>query len=525
MENLLELQNLEKMHEDGRLEVKSARGGIPESLWETYSAFANTDGGSIVLGARERTDHKIEIVGVHDAFKLKTDLWNLLNNRQKVSVNLLTDGLLRIEKIEGKDVIVMDVPRADRTSRPVYCGMDPRSGSYRRNGEGDYHCTLEEVSAMFRDAALVPQDAKVLQEMDLSVFCQETIRGYRQMFKDTHAGHVWNVLNDEIFLRRIGAVGLSEDGGYHPTAAGLLIFGYEYEILREFPQYFLDYQENRQVASTRWTDRIVSSSGDWSGNVFDFVSKVIPKLTSGLKVPFVLKGSQRVDDTPVHKIIREALTNACVHADFYGRRGLVVTKGKDGFTFANPGRMRVAKEVAMEGGVSDPRNGIMLKIFSMVNLGERAGSGLCSICNVWEKVFHTAAEIMEAEDVDRVILKLCNGGNEQDVDAMLGLYETKDELNVVGDSGKYVSGYTVADADKLSIKSQIIDKLSINAGNVDKLCEILLYLRQNPHSSTASVAQTLGVSVSSAKIYLRRLVDAGLIVPHGANKNRTYSLV
>ncbi len=389
MDREFNILDLEKMREGGRLEVKTARGGLPESLWETYSAFANTDGGCIVLGAKERTDHAIEVVGLEDAFKLKTDLWNLLNNRQKVSVNLLTDGLLRIESIEGKDVIVMDVPRADRTSRPVYCGMDPRSGSYRRNGEGDYHCTLEEVSAMFRDAALVPQDAKVLQEMDLSVFCQETVRAYRQMFKDSHTGHVWNVLDDEIFLRRIGAVGLSEDGTYHPTAAGLLIFGYEYEILREFPQYFLDYQENRQISSTRWTDRIVSSSGDWSGNVFDFVSKVIPKLTSDLKVPFVLKGSQRVDDTPVHKIIREALTNACVHADFYGRRGLVVTKSKDGFTFANPGRMRVAKEVAVEGGVSDPRNGVMLKIFSMVNFGERAGSGLCSICNVWERVFHT----------------------------------------------------------------------------------------------------------------------------------------
>lgn len=56
------------------------------------------------------------------------------------------------------------------------------------------------------------------------------------------------------------------------------------------------------------------------------------------------------------------------------------------------------------------------------------------------------------------------------------------------------------------------------------MCDICLYLKQNPYSSTASVAEVLGVSVSSAKIYLRRLVEAGLIVPNGANKNRTYSL-
>ena len=79
-----------------------------------------------MLGAKEREDHSIEIVGLKDAFRLRADLWNTLNNRQKVSVNLLTDKLLRIENVEGKDIIVMDVPRADRTSRPVYCGIDPR---------------------------------------------------------------------------------------------------------------------------------------------------------------------------------------------------------------------------------------------------------------------------------------------------------------------------------------------------------------------------------------------------------------
>ena len=104
--------------------------------------------------------------------------------------------------------------------------------------------------------------------------------------------------------------------------------------------------------------------------------------------------------------------------------------------------------------------------------------------------------------------------------------EAQEELMVVGDSGRYVRGYEEAgmDIDNLSIKQKIIDKLSVNDGNADKICRIILYLRQNPYSSTASIAEMLGVSVSSAKIYLRRLVGAGFIVPHGANKNRTYSL-
>ncbi len=204
------------------------------------------------------------------------------------------------------------------------------------------------------------------------------------------------------------------------------------EITREFPQYFLDFQENRQMYRTRWTDRIVSTSGDWSGNVFDFVFKVVPKLTADLKVPFVLKGMSRIDDTPLHKILREAVTNTCVHADFYGRRGLVIQKKVDGFVFSNPGSMRVSKRVAVEGGVSDPRNGVMLKIFSLVDYGERAGSGLSSIMLVWEHVFHAAAKIEEEMGVERVVLTLNKDGHEQDVNAMLELYDNPEELTFVG---------------------------------------------------------------------------------------------
>lgn len=431
-ERKFDFSELNAYREDNQLEVKAALGGLPDALWESYSAFANTDGGCILLGVKERADGSLYAAGLKDAEKLKMDFWNAVNNRQKISVNLMTERRVRVETIEGKDILVLEVPRADRSARPVFKGLDPRNGTYRRNGSGDYRCSLEEVSALFRDAALVTQDAKVLKGMDWSVFCLETIRSYRQLFRTSHPDHIWNNLEDEVFMRRIGAMALADDGTYHPTAAGLLMFGYEYEITREFPQYFLDFQENRQMYRTRWTDRIVSTSGDWSGNVFDFVFKVVPKLTADLKVPFVLKGMSRIDDTPLHKILREAVTNTCVHADFYGRRGLVIQKKVDGFVFSNPGSMRVSKRVAVEGGVSDPRNGVMLKIFSLVDYGERAGSGLSSIMFVWEHVFHAAAKIEEEMGVERVVLTLNKDGHEQDVKAMLELYDNPEELTIVG---------------------------------------------------------------------------------------------
>lgn len=112
--------------------------------------------------------------------------------------------------------------------------------------------------------------------------------------KNYRPGHVWEELEDKEFLYRLGAAGRSEDGSVHPTAAGLLMFGYEYEIVKEYPNYFLDYQE-RLDDTIRWTDRIVSSSGEWSGNLYDFYFRVYNKLAQELKVPFRLEGGDRID--------------------------------------------------------------------------------------------------------------------------------------------------------------------------------------------------------------------------------------
>ena len=62
--------------ENERLEYKAAQGGVPRSLWETYSAFANTDGGTIVLGVKECDDGSLEACGVADPHGLVSSFWN-----------------------------------------------------------------------------------------------------------------------------------------------------------------------------------------------------------------------------------------------------------------------------------------------------------------------------------------------------------------------------------------------------------------------------------------------------------------
>ena len=312
---------------------------------------------------------------------------------------------MTIENAGGKDIIVIRVPRAARTEKPVYINGNPFTGSYRRNGEGDYKCSREQVQAMVRDAAVKTQDMIVLDNMGLDVFNYDSVKRYRLRMKNYRPGHVWEELEDVDFLYRLTAVGRAEDGTLHPTTAGLLMFGYEYEIVKEFPMYFLDYQEQMDP-NTRWTDRIVSTSGDWSGNVYDFYFRVYNKIAQDIKIPFKLEGGDRIDDTPVHKALREALANCLINADYYGRQGVVIVKKKDVITLSNPGEFRVEVKTAISGGVSDPRNSALIKMFNLIEVGERAGSGIPNIFNVWNKQGWELPTITENFDPERITLSL-----------------------------------------------------------------------------------------------------------------------
>lgn len=150
---MLDFDNLQNYRENNRIEAKQALGGLPESIWETYSAFANAEGGIILLGVEELEDKRLHALDFLDPQWIIDDFLTILNDPAQVSTNILTDEDIRIHEVDGKHIIAITVPKADKKYMPVYVGGDMIQGSYRRNGEGDYRCTYEEIEAMLAERA------------------------------------------------------------------------------------------------------------------------------------------------------------------------------------------------------------------------------------------------------------------------------------------------------------------------------------------------------------------------------------
>ena len=170
MKDIFDISKFDSYKEDNRREVKKAIGGLPVSLWDTYSAFANCYGGVIILGVAENKDGSWHTTGlkVADKSKLIKQFWDIINNRKKININILKDDDVETYDVNGDLIIVIYVPMAKREEKPVYINDDLFGGTYRRNHEGDYKCTRLQVKTMLRDQAEETTDMTVLDDAFIS---------------------------------------------------------------------------------------------------------------------------------------------------------------------------------------------------------------------------------------------------------------------------------------------------------------------------------------------------------------------
>ena len=386
---------------------QDGRGAVPRSLWETYAAMANTQGGDILLGARERSDGTFEVAGIDAVHRVTKSFWDEANNRSTVSTNLLRDDDLRVLDWNGRSVLHIAVPRATRHQRPVYVGANPLVGTYRRNYEGDYRCTEPEVRRMIADADVEQRDVHVFPLYGIADLDGPSLASFRNEFRSASPNHVWLTLSDQDLLEQLGGWRRDRASGEAGlTLAGLLMFGTLRSILDNVPDYVLDYRELADdEVGPRWVDRL-TTDGTWSGNLYGFYRRVYAKLVDGIRIPFQTDAGRRVDESPVHRALREALVNALIHADYAASTPTLVQKRRGGFSFRNPGALRIPPDRVRAGGVSDCRNRALQKMFQMIGAAEQAGSGFPTIIGAWAGQHWRPPNLVEEFEPETVTLRL-----------------------------------------------------------------------------------------------------------------------
>ncbi|MGG5350053.1 hypothetical protein IGK06_002475 [Enterococcus sp. AZ142] len=365
---------------EGRfIEYKTARDNIPDDVWETYSAFANTQGGKIILGVSEPKKGRYEITGVVNPEKRVEKFLQLLTNPQKVSKNILREDDINIIDMGGKSVIEINIPEASYSQKPIYI-KGHKELCYKRVGEEDKKATEEEYKYMIVNSH-DGIDNILLPSFDMDDLNMIDIINYRALLIESTGDDKYASMDIQEFLINLGAMKkdrLDEQRPYKLTMGGLLFFGKYNSIVDYYPNFQLDYFKKSSSLETDWHDRVSTGDKDYPElNVFSFYLKVMEKLTQSIDSKFNLTKNMTRDSylKDMSRAIREALTNSLVHAYYGSNEPVKISNYDDYWEFSNPGDMKVSKEEFIHGGNSRVRNSVISILFRRVGYVERAGSG------------------------------------------------------------------------------------------------------------------------------------------------------
>ena len=367
--------------EDLDLEFKLAKGGLPKSLWDTVSAFANTNGGWIVLGVDDSKDPP-ETVGVPNPSRLTTEFFNIVRNPNKISHPVCGALDVSTEKIGSLNLVVIRVSAAPRRHRPVYLNGNPYRGTFVRRREGDYRCTKPEIDRMMREASGISGDSTILPHFGWEDLDHDSFARYRRMYQTRNPASPWNGYDDDTFMRVLGASERNRESRVQGiTVAGLLMFGTPVAIREWRSRHLIDYRLESNSASfdQRWDDRVA-----WEGNLFGAFEALYPRLISELPTPFQLDGATRSEHGLVQVALREALVNLLVHADYAESQASVILRSTEGYFFRNPGNSLVPESDLLSGHRSEPRNIALVRMFRHIGWAEEAGTGIAKIIDAWK---------------------------------------------------------------------------------------------------------------------------------------------
>ena len=486
------LTELNASDESPRIEAKRARE-IGKSVMETVIAFANEPGlggGYLLLGVEWKVDAKGDTrywaEGVPDPDKAQKDLATQCASMLNVAVR----PEMAVERVDGKTVVVVFVPEADASQKPVYLqATGLPKGAFRRIGSTDQRCVDDDLWVL-RGASqpLFGPDMVPIADAHMEDFEPQAIAEYRRLRAMVNPqAEELAYGNDEMLealsaVRRVGS-------DLKPTLAGLVLFGKPIALRRLFPALRIDYM---RVVGTQWVDdpeqrfQSIDIRKPLMLALPQAEASVVDELPKGFRLP---EGELQSRQEPKlsRKVIREALANAVMHRSYQDHSPIQIVRYSNRIEMLNPGFS--LKDMASLGTPgSRLRNPAIAAVLHEINWAETKGSGIRTMRRL-------------AADAGLPLPEFASDRQKNEFKVTLFLH------------------HLLTEEDYAWLKALAGDTLSADDAKA------LIYARETGVVDNTACRDFSGLDTLQASNLLRRLRDRGLLAKQGAGNRTHYTLV
>ncbi len=486
------LDELNAVDESTRIEAKRARD-LGKSVMETVIAFANEpdlDGGYLLLGVdwsiNEKGDTVYTPAGLPNPDQVQKDLASQCASMLNVALR----PEMQLEQVNGATLLVVYVPEADVTHKPIYkkaTGLP--HGAWRRIGSSDQRCVDEDLWVL-RGASqpLHGPDASLLPDARLDDFDPAALAAYRRERARINPQAEELAYGDEDLLEALGAL-RRDEGVPRPTLAGILLFGKPMALRRMLPMVLIDYI---RVPGLEWMEnpherfQSVEIRKPLLLALPQAEATVVDELPKGFYLP---EGSLHSVQEPIvpRKVIREALANAVVHRSYTRHSPIQIIRYSNRIEIRNVGHsLKPMARLGTPG--SCPRNPLLASVLRDLNLAEAKGTGIRSMRRLTAEAGLTLPEFQSEREADTFCVTLF-------------LHNLLTE-----DDHAWLRSLTAEPLDQEETK-------------------VLIYARATGAVDNTACRDFSGLDTLTASRVLRRLRDRGLLEKHGAGNRTFYTLM
>lgn len=362
--------------DDSNYEAKSCDVKLSVSVWETVSAFANTNGGTLLLGLDE--SNNFSPTKNFDINKVRDQFIEGIGDGGANGARLTYPPRYNLERVivdDNSQILAIKIYENPADKKPCYItAKGDKGGSYKRVDDKDIRMSNDEVYEI--ENALRPSDidlsiVKEATKSDLNKDLVENLIARRANSKALRG----TTTEDEKLTR----LNITDKQG-HVRMAGLLTLGnYPQQF---FPRLFIDVTahagtEKSSTGVQRFIDR-----EECSGAISEMIEDAVNAVIKNLRVSTFINGVERIEESEIpREVLREAIANAVIHREYheyFQGQPVSVDIFPDRVVVTNPGGLWGGKTLDnIDDGESKCRNAALMQLAQYAPIeANRIGAGV-----------------------------------------------------------------------------------------------------------------------------------------------------